>query len=116
MKSINMNALSTRLQVMGVISLFGAPVAQEDHVFRIEIGHGPGLFLYEPSVINRLWSLKHPQPLKVDQVIAVEGRDGEPGMGARIDDMVIVKENSAELLRRFPLDELTPATFLYRRP
>jgi Xaa-Pro aminopeptidase len=85
-------------------STWGYP--DEDHVFTIEIGHGIGLYLYEMPVINRLWSLEHPQEFEVGNVMAIESREGEPGTGVRLEDMLVVTENGAEIISRFPRDEI----------
>lgn len=81
-------------------------------VLTIEIGHGVGLRQYEMPVINRQWSLAHPQIFEPGMVIAVESREGEAGRGAvRLEDMVIVTENGAEIIDRFPRDRIIAVPF-----
>lgn len=84
----------------------------EAEVLTMEIGHGIGLAQYEPPIINRQWSLTYPQPFEAGMVIAVEGREGEPGVGGvRLEDMVLVTEHGPELIDHFPRDEITPVGF-----
>jgi len=65
---------------------------------------------YGYPIINRQWSLDHPQPFKVGMTIAVEGREGETGIGAvRVEDAVVVTENGAELIDHWPRDEILVA-------
>jgi Xaa-Pro aminopeptidase len=81
-------------------------------VLTIEIGHGVGLRQYEMPVINRQWSLEHPQVFEPGMVIAIESREGEAGQGAvRLEDMVIVTENGAEIIDRFPRDHIIAVPF-----
>jgi Xaa-Pro aminopeptidase len=86
-------------------SKWGYP--DEVHVLTIEIAHGIGLNLYEMPVINRQWSLKHPQVFEVGNCMAIESREGEWRVGgARIEDMIVVTENGAEIVNRMPRDEI----------
>jgi Xaa-Pro aminopeptidase len=82
----------------------------EAEVLTMEIGHGIGLYGYELPVINRQWSLKHPQILEAGMTFAVESREGREGEGGvRLENMVVVTETGAEVMDHFPRDEILTA-------
>ncbi len=81
-------------------------------VLTIEVGHGVGLRQYEMPVINRQWSLENPQVFEPGMIIAIESREGEVGeRTVRLEDMVIVTEQGAEIIDRFPRDYITAVPF-----
>lgn len=86
--------------------------------------HGIGLGLYEPPVVSRIWSLDYPYPIKKGQTFAIETqeytdegkkwlRKGIPGkgQGVRIEEMLHVTDTGAEVLSKFPVDEITVCEF-----
>lgn len=79
----------------------------EVHALSLDIGHGIGLAGYEIPIISRLDSFKFPQTFEVGMTIALETIDGEWRIGgARLEDMVVVTENGAEIIDRTPRDEI----------
>ncbi|MBI2317534.1 MAG: aminopeptidase P family protein [Betaproteobacteria bacterium] len=81
----------------------------EAEVLSMEIGHGIGMYHYGYPIINRQWSLKHPQVFEEGMTIAIESREGEPGRGVRLEDGVVVTKNGAELIDHWPRDEILVA-------
>jgi len=83
-------------------------VYYEDQTAGSNWGHGIGLTLYEPPIIWREASLADPVPLEAGMTLAVETQHGTPGKhGVRIEEMVHVTEDGAELLSGWPVDAIT---------
>lgn len=88
----------------------------EVEVLTVEFGHGLGMPVqaacrvpYSQPVINRQWSLKHPQPFEKGMIIAYESLEGIHRInGARIEDMVVVTDDGCEVLDHFPRNEIIP--------
>ncbi|MEW6667595.1 MAG: M24 family metallopeptidase [Thermodesulfobacteriota bacterium] len=87
----------------------------EAEVLSIEIGHGVGLMNiespaavnYSAPVINRQWSIKHPQPFEEGMVIAYESAEGEHQVGGvRNESMIVITKNGPEVIDHFPRDEI----------
>lgn len=86
---------------------------EEVELLASEIGHGIGLGGgggYDMPIINRLWSLKYPQVFEEGMTIAVEAREGETRIGGvRLENMLVVTKDGAEIMDRFPRDEIQVA-------
>ncbi|MBI4331120.1 MAG: aminopeptidase P family protein [Chloroflexi bacterium] len=86
-------------------------LSDEAEVLSIEVGHGIGLGgSRENPIINRQWSLKHPQIIEPGMVIAVESCEGEHRVGGvRLENMVVVTETGCEIIDHFPREEILVA-------
>lgn len=82
--------------------------ANEMDAFGLQFGHGLGLGLHERPIISRLNSLTHPVEIKAGMVFALEtycpASDGISA--ARIEEEVVITNNGAQVLTRFPAQEL----------
>lgn len=80
----------------------------EDQTAGSNWGHGIGLNLYEPPIIWREASLNDPVPLEEGMTFAIETQHGTPGShGVRIEEMVAVTATGAEVLSKWPVDDIT---------
>ena len=80
----------------------------EKTAFGLLFGHGFGLALHERPIISRLTSLEAPMEICQGMVFALEtycpAADGTSA--ARIEEEVVVGPDKAEILTKFPADEL----------
>ena len=81
----------------------------EEEAFMLQFAHGIGLGLWEKPVISRLFSIDRPFILKEGMTFAIETWcPSEDGSGsARIEEEVVVRKDGAELITKFPSEEMT---------
>ena len=82
--------------------------ANEMDAFGLQFGHGLGLGLHERPIISRLNSISHPVEIKTGMVFALEtycpAADGISA--ARIEEEVVITNDGAQVLTKFPAQEL----------
>jgi Xaa-Pro aminopeptidase len=72
------------------------------------MGHGIGLAIWEKPMISRLVSLEHSYEIKPGMVFALETQHGKMfRWGVRIEEMLIVHEDSVEIISNFPVKQIT---------
>ncbi len=85
---------------------FGFP--NEEAAFGLQYGHGIGLAIWERPVISRLVSIDHPEVIQEGMVFALEtfwpAADG--WSAARIEEELVVTRTGAEVITRFPAEDL----------
>jgi Xaa-Pro dipeptidase len=85
--------------------------ADEEAAFGLQYGHGVGLSIWEKPIFSRLVSLDHPEVLEEGMVFALEsywpGADG--WSAARIEEEMVVTADGAEIITKFPAEELLVA-------
>lgn len=88
---------------------FGFP--DEEAAFALQYGHGVGLSIWEKPIFSRLTSLEHPEVLEEGMVFALETYwPSADGIGAaRIEEEVVVTATGAEVITKFPAEDLIVA-------
>jgi Xaa-Pro aminopeptidase len=85
---------------------FGFP--DEEAAFALQYGHGVGLSIWEKPIFSRLVSFDHPEVIEEGMVFALEtfwpSTDG--WQAARIEEQLVVTADGAEVITRFPAEEL----------
>ncbi|WP_341952689.1 Xaa-Pro peptidase family protein [Salinibacterium sp. TMP30] len=83
-------------------------IANEMEGFGLQFGHGLGLGLHERPIISRLNSLTNPVEIEAGMVFALEtycpASDGISA--ARIEEEVVITRTGAQVLTKFPAQEL----------
>jgi Xaa-Pro aminopeptidase len=85
--------------------------ADEEAAFALQYGHGVGLSIWEKPIFSRLVSLEHPEPLEEGMVFALETYwPSTDGWGAaRIEEELVVTADGAEVITKFPAEQLLVA-------
>src|ERR671936_609067 len=82
--------------------------ADEEAAFALQYGHGVGLSIWEKPIFSRLVSFDHPETIEEGMVFALEtfwpSSDG--WSAARIEEQLVVTRAGAEVITRFPAEEL----------
>jgi Xaa-Pro aminopeptidase len=88
---------------------FGFP--DEEAAFALQYGHGVGLSIWEKPIFSRLVSFDYPAEIEEGMVFALEtfwpASDG--WSAARIEEQLVVTKDGAEVITRFPAEELLVA-------
>jgi Xaa-Pro aminopeptidase len=88
-------------------------VQGEDQTAGSNWGHGIGLSLYELPIIWRGASLDDPVTIEEGMTFAIETQHGTPNVGgARIEEVIHVTKNGAEVLSKWPIEEITEVPYL----
>jgi len=88
---------------------FGFP--DEEAAFALQYGHGIGLSIWERPIFSRLTSPEAPEVLEEGMVFALETYwPSADGVGAaRIEEEMVVTADGAEVITKFPAEELLVA-------
>ena len=86
----------------------------EDAALWVQWGHGIGVGIPEDPTCSRLWSLDYPEKIEEGMTLALETwlptkeRSGTypRGQSTRIEEMMYVTSSGAELISKYPIDEL----------